>query len=328
MLSPGTAMATAAEPLDGRDVELERLDGVLAALAAGSPRVVALAGEPGIGKTRLLSELAARADAQGCLALEGRGLEFERELPFSLFVDACDEYMASLDAPTVQRLAGEGLAELAGILPSLQSLAPAVTEARLVDERYRAHRAVRQLCDGLAARRPLLLAFDDVQWADEASVELLAHLVRRPPAGRVTLALAHRAGQLPPRLVEAIDIATLEQRLDRIELRTLSRAEAAHLLEGVDPPAREALFRASGGNPFYLQQLARAPTAEREGDQVAAAGVRPGDDPDVPPAVAQAIARELGALPEDTRTLLEAAAVSGDPFEPDVAAEIAELADE
>jgi DNA-binding CsgD family transcriptional regulator len=314
-------MVSPAEPLVARDAELERLDGLLDGVSAGVPRIAALIGEPGIGKTRLLSELARRADSRGYVVLEGRSLEFERDLPFSVFVDACDEYLAALDGHAVARIAGEGLAELTGIFPSLESLALPGTESRLVDERYRAHRAVRQLCEGLAMRRPLLLALDDVQWADEASIELLAHLVRRPPAAGVVVALAYRSGRLPVRLAEAVELAAREHRLDQFELRPLNRAEAAVLLERVDPAVREALIRESGGNPFYLQQLARAPAGARAADH--AAPLTLGGDLDLPDAVAESIGRQLGALSELTRTLLQAAAVSGDPFEPDVASEIA-----
>jgi len=80
-------MATLAEPLVGREMELERLDGLLARAAAGQPQLAVVAGEPGIGKTRLLAELSARAAERGDLVLKGRGLEFERDLPFALPAD-------------------------------------------------------------------------------------------------------------------------------------------------------------------------------------------------------------------------------------------------
>lgn len=320
-------MARLSERLVGRKAELERLDGLVGGLGDGTGRLAVITGEPGIGKTRLLAELSRTADERGCLVLEGRGLEFERELPFWVFVDACDEYLASLDAPTVERLAGEGLAELTGIFPSLQSLAQVPTRAPLVDERYRAHRAVRQLCEQLGVRKPLLLALDDVQWADEASIELLAHLVRRPPGGRAVLVLASRSGQLPELLGEAIGVAAAEGRVERLELRPLSAAEANGLIEGLDPRLRDTIYRDSGGNPFYLEQLARAPAGDGDARDAAAGAVPLDDSVDVPAAVRAAIGRELGALPSQTRRFLEAAAVSGDPFEPDVAAEIAEASE-
>jgi DNA-binding CsgD family transcriptional regulator len=312
-------------PLLGRERELRQLDDVLDVTLDGSARVFVASGEPGIGKTRLLGELSRRADARGCLLLEGHAGEFERELPFAVLVDACDEFLASLDARKAQRLAGDSLAELAAIFPSLRPLHPEPPPAWVVDERFRAHRAVGELLERLAVSRPVLLVLDDVQWCDEASAELLAHLLRRPPKGSVCLALSHRSGQASPRLVDAFAGSEREGRLEHVELSPLSEAEAGRLVEGLDAGARRALYRESGGNPFYLQELARSPQPAAAAAGAAEPRVPLGTDADVPPAVAHAIGRELDALPAEARVVTESAAVAGDPFEPDVAADIAEL---
>src|SRR4051812_6954335 len=122
-------------PLVGREAELERLDAPLAAPAAEGEGGLAIAGGPGVGKTRLLAELRERAETAGHLVLGGAAAEFERDLPFSVWVDALDAYVSSQDLDLDPALA----AELGGILPSLRSSAP----APLADERFRAHRAVR-----------------------------------------------------------------------------------------------------------------------------------------------------------------------------------------
>ena len=85
------------ERLVGRSEELAVLDGALARLEDGTPGAIELCGEPGIGKTRLLGELARRAAERGHLVLSGRASELERDLPFWIFVDALDEYLRSLD---------------------------------------------------------------------------------------------------------------------------------------------------------------------------------------------------------------------------------------
>ena len=81
------------EQLVGRATELASFDNLIAELEGGNPAAVALMGEPGIGKTRLLAELGARADGQGHLVLAGSASELERDLPFWVFVDALDEYV-------------------------------------------------------------------------------------------------------------------------------------------------------------------------------------------------------------------------------------------
>ena len=312
-------MAASAEALVGRRRELEAFERTLDEVEAGAVRVLAVSGEAGIGKTRLLDALAGQADARGWLVFHGRGSQFESELPFGILLDACDDYLASLDAPALDRVAGEGIAELSTIFPSLRD-AGSPPAALAADERHLAYRRVRDLLDGFAARQPVLLALDDVHWADDSSVELLAFLLRRPPPRRVAIALAHRRGQAAQRLSAAVERVAREGRVDLMELEVLSLDEAGGLLESVPDDQRERVYVQAGGNPFYIEQLARAATGHHvhgAGHGVALAGV--------PAAVAASLAEELDALPGGARRMLEAAAVAGDPFESELAAAVAEL---
>src|SRR6266511_2228119 len=161
-------MALLAEQLVGRADELGSLELVLDVLDRGRPGAIELEGEPGIGKTRLLRELAARAEARGHIVLSGSASELERELPFSVFVDALDEYVAGLEPERIAALNDDVQAELAHVFPSLSALAGG-REVALQHERYRSHRAVRELLERLAAATPLVLGLDDVHWADSAS---------------------------------------------------------------------------------------------------------------------------------------------------------------
>src|SRR5918999_333910 len=172
-------MSAAAGDLVGRGPELAVLDRVLDAVGRGEPAFLAVVGEPGIGKTSLMERLSELAAGRGWLELAGRAAEFERELPFGALVDALDDHLATLDQRKLERAGGERLAELAAIFPALDG--PAVPEGALQAERYRAHRAVQELLGGLAVGRPLLLALDDLHWADHASLEVVASLLRRPP---------------------------------------------------------------------------------------------------------------------------------------------------
>src|SRR5439155_21537791 len=207
--------------------------------------------------------------------------------------------------------------ELAHVFPSLSALATA-REVALQHERYRSHRAVRALLEDLAKTRPLVLVLDDFHWADAASVELLGALLRRPPAEAVLIALAVRPRLLPTRLSAALERAQRAATLTRIELGPLTPAEVRDFLgETVDGAEAAVFYEDSGGNPFYLEQLARS--AERAGGDVsgvaemsAALGV--------PSPVAAALTEELALLSDETRLVLEGAAVAGDPFEPELAA--------
>src|SRR5262249_25061148 len=126
-------------PLVGGAGELGSLERILGGLDRGGPAAIAVAGGPGIGKTRLLAELAARAGARGYLVLSGAASEFENDLPFSVFVDALDEYVAGLDPDRLAVLDDAIQAELAHVFPSLSALA-AGREAGPQAGRYRSHR--------------------------------------------------------------------------------------------------------------------------------------------------------------------------------------------
>ncbi len=160
-------MTTIGDHLVGRTAEMAAVDDALGVVREGSTGCLVVEGEPGIGKTRLLAELAARADADGCTVLAGSASELERDLPFWVFVDALDEYVAGLDPQLVGSLREDVRVELAQVLPSLADHA-ADGGPVLQDERYRAHRAVRELLERLAVRRPLVLTLDDAHWADPA----------------------------------------------------------------------------------------------------------------------------------------------------------------
>jgi DNA-binding NarL/FixJ family response regulator len=312
-------MAATTDALVGRQRELELFERALDAVDDGAVRMLALSGEAGIGKTRLLDELARRADDRGWLVFQGRGSQFESELPFGILLDACDDYLASLDARALELVAGDGLSELSTIFPSLREsvFQPAYLHA---EERHLAYRRVRELLDSLGARKPVLLALDDVHWADDASVELLAFLLLRPPTRRVALALAHRRAQAAPRLADAVERVAREGNLELIELPVLSQDEAGGLLAGLADDQRDQVYRQAGGNPFYIQQLARAAgqhVNSGTGTATALAGV--------PTAVAASLAEELAALSESARRVLDGAAIVGDPFELELAASVAEL---
>ena len=301
--------------LVGRDRELNELESLLAEARAGSPRLALISGEPGIGKSSLLDELVSRGRSAGCLVLEGRATELERDFPFGLIVDALDGYLASLDARSFDRLAAEELGELASVFPALRSLHGSGSGVGTAAERFRAYFAARELLERLAAPRPLLLALDDVQWSDGTSIEFLGHLLRRPPDAAVMLAVAMRSGQAPHLLAAAIEQASRRGTVTRFVLRPLDRDDAAKLAVDIPASQLEPLYRASGGNPFFLLQLARAGRGRTS----------PGFEPewmgadDVPVAVQTAIAAELDELSPHARRFAQAAAVVGDPFEFDLA---------
>ncbi|MEU7769160.1 AAA family ATPase, partial [Nocardia sp. NPDC049190] len=315
------AMSFPGAKLIGRVPELLNLQQVLAAGLAGSVGVVAVVGEPGIGKTRMLGELCERSVATGFDVLAGRGSEFEREIPYGLVVEALDERFRALETEIIEDLGRNRVTELAAVLPSLSRLGGRLM-SRLEVERFEFHRAVRATFELLVRDRPLLVALDDVHWADPASVELIGHLLRRPVPGMV-LALGYRPRQAPRLLLSAVEQAIRDHLLREIELAPLTIGEAAALL-GQRPGSSlvRELHAESGGNPFYLEQLARMARNDPAAPRPAAWAGR-NHETGIPAAVRTTLAQELAVLPRHTLRVLQAAAVAGDPFDLDLVAEIA-----
>lgn len=304
----------------GRGQELHRLLQGLAGAVNGEARFAAVEGEPGIGKTRLLRELAQRAGDDDCLALHGRAAEFERELPFGLFVDALDSYLEAAAPNALNALLPEQVDELATAFPAMRGLASGATHAPAPDDRVRVYHAVRELIRCLAPGKTILITLDDLQWSDRASLELVGHLMRRPPRRGVLIAFSYRTRRLEPAVMTEIAAAAELGIIERLRLAPLARDEAASLV-GLNDHALHDLYDDSGGNPFYLLELARL---ERAGGR--SSGASPAtNNGSVPEAIAFAIERELEALSGEGRSLLNSSAVVGDPFSLDLSMRAAEL---
>jgi DNA-binding NarL/FixJ family response regulator len=300
-------------------MEIGLLRTELSGLREGRSRFVVVTGEAGIGKTRLLDELVAIADDDGFLTLRGRASELDSERPFGLYADALDAYLASLDSQDVERLATDRLGALAAVFPSLHGLDTAVEYPATVTERFRAHHAVRDLLERLAARRPVLLVLDDMHWADGASLELTSYLLRNPPQGEVLVAMASRSGQGAAALATTIGGFHSMPDMQSIDLQPLDVDSVKELVGDVEDIDLDELLRLSGGNPFYALQLARSgldhATVEERGLEV-------------PPPVATAIAMEIASLTPLARSVAQAAAVAGDPFDLDLAVAASDLREE
>ena len=305
-----------AEALGGREAELSLITEMLDALeAADDALVLQVAGDPGIGKSRLLGELASQAGVRGHLVLSGRAADFEAEQPFGVFGDALDGWLLDQERERLEVLASGLAAELAMVFPAFGPLASARVELQQ-EERYRAYRAVRGMLSSLARTAPIVLVLDDVQWADPGSIELIGHLLAHPCQGPVLVALAFRPAPASARLSAALAAALKEPNARRLTLAPLSPAAARAVLGSqVSRAVGDRLYHQSGGNPFYLLQLARGEALAGRRSEAAGA-----IDSGVPEAVRAALWSELSSLSAPGLLLLQGAAVAGDPFERSLAA--------
>ena len=310
-------MTAAATPVLGRRAELAAVDAALRALEGRGGAMLAFSGEPGIGKSRLLDELRARAEARDHVFLAGRASELERELPFGVWVDALAEHCEALGPERLERLVGDHVDELAPVLGG--------SAAGLQDERYRTHRAVRTLLEALALRRPVVLALDDLHWADDASLELVAHLLRRPPRAPLLLALAFRPAPVRPLLAGAIATAERDGTVAELALdpAVARRRRGAVGRRGARSRARRDLRRGRRQPVLPRAAGARARVGSRRRDGRRRARRRPACRARWPGRSTWRSPR----LSASGRLLAQGAAVAGDPVDLDLAADAAGLVD-
>ena len=299
------AAAEATAPLIGRKRECEELERLLDLVTLRSSGVIEVTGEPGIGKSRLLAELAARADRRGFAVLAGQAAPGHRHLPFGVRIEAVNEQAVKPAAALLSQLLLDGT-QRADAVPAEPSGNGQLTDGQL--GQYLIYREVQRLLEELAAPG-LLIALDDLHWGDEQTIGLLAHLVRRSARAPVLLALAYRPRQASARLRAAIAGTITGPAPVRLRLGPLSEREAKEFIAiRGGPVQRQALYTESGGSPFYLDALAAA--ADR---QLQAAQADPGIG-EIPPALEAALLAELDALSPLARQVAQAAAVSGAQF--------------
>jgi DNA-binding SARP family transcriptional activator len=305
--------------LIGRAAELEQLRGTLARAWAAHGSVVAVLGEAGVGKTRLVGELIGVAETQGARVLIGRSYESEQVLPFGPWVDA---FRGGRVLDDLRALAPARRAELVSVLPEL--VGPDVELPGASPDFLRIFEGVTAAIGVLASRRPLLLVLEDLHWADEMSLRLLAFLGRRLNSLPVLAVVTAREEELADAtmLRRILDELGREGHLDSLPLAGLSRGDTLALVHtlarsGTDQASLARLgdeaWTASAGNPFVVVETVRSHAL---GIGVALAGP-----------VRQLVTRRLERLSERGRLLTTVAAVIGREFEFALLARAADLSD-
>ncbi|MFF4969883.1 LuxR C-terminal-related transcriptional regulator [Streptomyces sp. NPDC001037] len=301
------------DPSPLRPEEARFLDAALAA-GTGGQRVVELMGEPGSGKSRLLGDFTRLARERGRLVLRGNGGSGEPGLRCDMFVEALRRWLADRGHRDRRDAAAWLMRELAvGPFPAGSSRASSV-----VDDRCRTYSAVTGLLDDWAAHRPgpeggLALVLDDVHAADVGSLELLEYLLRWPTEAPVSIIVAHRPAQTPPRLRGLLAQRVEDGTAVSVELGPLTLTQSARLTGlPADSPWLRSLHHASRGVPLYLLTLDRWPAFsgdDLEGDAWLGRG------PALPSAFTARAEAELEPLTREERLVAASAAVLGDTFD-------------
>ena len=266
-----------------------------------------VAGEAGIGKSRLLDRLAEIATSEGALVLPGACLESaDGAVPYAPFVEILRDLVRATPAERLPALLGPGRAELTRLLPELALRAADVPPLAELDRAAQARlfELVLGLFERLAAARPLVLELEDVQWADRSTRELVGLLVRALRDDPVLLVLALRTDAQGAAVGNLAFVAELEreEHVERLDIEPFGRddveAQVATLLDDTpDPAAVDRLLARSDGNPFYVEELVLA-GADRDGD-------------DLPPVLRDVLVSRVAALSEPARGVLRVAAAAG-----------------
>ncbi len=278
-------------PLVGREADLELLLAELERSRFGETRLVLISGEPGVGKTRIAREVARNGMTLSPGFLVASGVSAPTGIPLQAF-DRVARKLIRLRPEIVKQMNGAWRDALARFVPDILEPSSLNTNPEL--ERRHLFEAIRVLLRN--PDRPTLLLIDDLQWADEGTLELIVHLMRHAnPKGFLLLATMRDTETSKANLKPILELIGRENLGRRVKLEGLNEQNVERLAETLGRNINAgSLHRTSGGNPFYLLELLRVGNAEsvtRVHDLVRA---------------------RLEHLPDEARQVLEAAAILGD----------------
>jgi len=323
----------------GRDGELARLGQVWKEAAAGELRLVLLAGEPGVGKTRLAAEFARTVHEEGATVVAGRCDE-DLGVPYQPFVEALRHFVDHA-AVLSERLGRYG-GELARLVPELTDRVPDLAAPLRSDpetERYRLFDAVAAWLTAASADESLLVVLDDLQWAAKPTLMLLRHVIRAG-GGRVVVVGTYRDSELTHDhpLLEVVPDLRRQGGVERLSLSGLDDVGVAAFVEQASGRALDeanlalarAVYEETEGNPFFVREVLRhlAETGAVERREDGWATRLPVDQLGIPEGVRDVVGRRLSRLSGDTNLALRVAAVVGSEFELGVVQAAGDLGEE
>ncbi len=326
-------------PLVSRNDELSRLKASFENALGGRGSVVAMQGEAGVGKTRLMHELAIYARSKNALVLSGTASE--DGLAYAPWIEIARQYVAQTSGEVLQRMLGPNASELVKLVPDLAVKVGTIPPPKSLGEqqdKLRFFEAVTQCFISICNESPLLLLFDDMQYADQPSLDLLEYLVRSSNESRVLIVCS-----LPPeRDIEAE--SPLEQTLmkfnkqrllETISVKGLDLQGTTKLIKDIfgeqalSNEFAELIFERTGGNPFFVEEVLRALVEDGTIYRTDKGWERkPIQDLTVPRSVKTALRARLTKLDPETLSILQWAAVIGSEFDFEVLKEALQLTED
>jgi class 3 adenylate cyclase len=327
----------------GRQAQLAELEVQWSTANAAGARIMLINGEPGIGKSRLAVEFAAKVRALGATVLFGRCDEAALR-PYQPFAEALSAYLRALPADQLQYRLGGLATELGRLVPELSARVPRLDEPAWNDpqsERFRLFEAVATFMAELSSAAPVLLVLDDLQWADAATLLLFRHLARHADLGRVVMLGTYRdeSASLPTPFADALVGLDRAHSVAHLRLSGLEDDDVISMLAvAASQPETDArtiglakmLREQTEGNPFFIGEVLRelaASGGNSEGGRRWVTDAR-FDRLEVPSGVRGAVTQRLGRLSESANRVLATAAVIGREFRFELVSAVTDLGEE
>jgi DNA-binding NarL/FixJ family response regulator/tetratricopeptide (TPR) repeat protein len=315
LIIEGMPVRVSSPILIGRSGELARLRAGLALARQGRTSATLIAGEAGVGKTRLVAEFSEMALADGAVVLLGGCIDLgDGALPYAPVIEALRGLVRRADGDEIASVFGQGRSELARLVPDLGPVAEEhASGLSLGSAQGRLFELLLGVFERLAARAPVVFMVEDLHWSDQSTRDLLGFLVRNLRDVAVTLVFTYRSDELHRRHPLLPLVAELERsgRVERIELDRFDRSESAEQLQAIaghdlDPALIESIHARAGGNAFFAEEL------------LVAAG--DAGRTDLPATLRDVLLARLADLPETTHDFLRVASAAGQRVDPSLLA--------
>jgi DNA-binding CsgD family transcriptional regulator len=325
--------------LVGRIQEMETLERALHSAQRGAGQCIVIAGEAGVGKSRLLSEVCRRAEVEGFLILRGYCFEQDAAFPYAPVVDALRTHLARCAPVEINERLGPFAPEIVKLVPEMALALPDLQPSPPLDPEAEKRRLFESLIGffiRLAAMQPLLLILEDLHWSDNVSLDFLQLFARRLPTHSVLLLGSYREEEAPLPLMHLLAQFDRERAAREIALTPLTRSNVDSMLRaifGLPRPVKseflDLLYPLTEGNPFFLEEVLRALIAS--GDIYYVAGHwdrRPIRELRIPRSVQDTVQRRASRLSQAAQGVLTLAAAVGRRFDFALLQELSEIAAE
>src|SRR5215208_2873120 len=255
--------------LIGRENDLQRLHRLMSQSQEGSGQIALIAGEAGIGKSRLVREVKGRAP-KGTFILEGQCFQTDLALPYAPLLDLFRNYFATRDEEEIAQVLAAYGSQLVHLFPELTTYVPHLTPSAELDAKQEKRRLFQTFVQMITrlAQQPLILVIEDLHWSDSTSLEFLLLLARRISSQPVLLLLTYRDDETTPDLTHFLAELDRERLGTEFALKRMSPLEVDEMLRTIlnlnSPVSKEFLdmiFPLTEGNPFFIEEILKALSA-------------------------------------------------------------------